>query len=448
MPDEPKLDDSAAGFTEGSIKAELKRVLESAAFNNVDRLKAFLSYVVTESLAGRGDLIAGKTIAHDVYGRASVDGSDSIVRVDAGRLRRKLSEYYENEGFDNPIRIHIDSGGYAPRFESKEIENDPQTRSDVHQITKVRPQGALPWLLASGFGAAVGAVLIYWQMSSPESPATDFSARNQSERSALAEKSTATLQAANLAEQASGLLFPIANVKYQKLATSMYREAIQIDPNFPDALAGAAHSLGTLALLAPDADTRMALLGEAQGYAQKAANLAPLSGWAQSAVAWVAFASGEYERAVDISRRAISLDEVDSKTLDFSGVIFGMTGHFAESAKVSDPSRSRNSKTRGPAHLNIYGVASFHLGNYEEAISAIDEAVTQGGPVSALTLVFKAAALQAIGDKISAAALLEQLQTTWPDFSPRNVLERFYQHPQHSEDLLGLLQEAGWPAGQ
>jgi len=448
MPDEIKLDDSAASFPEASISTELKRVLESATFHNVDRLKAFLDYVVKETLAERGDLIAGKTIAHDVYGRAPDDGSDSIVRVDAGRLRRKLSEYYENEGIDSPIRIHIDSGGYAPRFERTELKNDPQTRSDVHQIEGVGPQGAFPWKLASGLGAAVGAALIYWQVSLPETPTADFSARNQSERYALAEKSTATLQAANLSEHASGLLFPIANVEHQELATSMYREAIRIDPNFPDAVAGAAHSLGTLALLAPDMDTRRAILGEAHEYADMATNLAPVSGWAQSAVAWVAFASGDYDRAVDISRVAVSLDNVDSKTLDFSGVIFGMTGHFADSARVSDPNRSRNSKSRGPAHLNIYGVAKLHLGHYDDAISAFDSAVMQGGPVSALTLMYKAAAIQATGDKTSAVALLEQLQTTWPDFNPSFVAERFYQHPQHAEDLLGLLQKAGWSADQ
>ena len=446
MTDEPAPENFAADIPGASISAELERVLKSATFHNVDRLKAFLSYVVQEYLAGRANLIAGKTIAHDVYGRALDEGSDSIVRVDAGRLRRKLSEFYDDEGIDNPIRIHIDSGGYAPRFESKARKKDRQTEPNKLKQKPPRPRGVFPRLLGLGLVLAAGAALISWQISPPETPQADFSALNQSERSALAGKSAATLQAANLAEQASGLLFPIANFEHQTLALSMYREAIRIDPSFPDALAGAAHSLGTLALLAPDADIRAKFLSEAEDLAVNAANLAPLSGWAQSAVAWAAFARGDYERAVDISRLAISLDNVDSKTLDFSAVIFGMTGHFAESAKVSDPNRSRNSKTRGPAHLNIHGVANFHLGNYEEAIADFDKAVLQGGPVSALTLMFKAAAVQATGDKTSAASLLEQLKNAWPGFSPSNVTKRFYQHPKDAEYLLKMLREVGWTA--
>ncbi len=444
--------DSANVQRDSSIRLELDRVLASTTFANADRLRAFLSYVIEESLSGRAHLIAGKTIAHDVYGREPDYGSDSIVRVDAGRLRRKLSEYFEGEGADDPIRVHIDSGGYAPRFEVMKPKGASPGPEVEAREARPRPRGDLPWLLVAGgtltLAVLAGALLARSPMSPERMPPSDHAVRSQLERSALAEKSTATLQAANLAEQASGLLFPIADAEHQKLAISMYREAIRIDPSFSDGFAGAAHSLATLALLAPTAKIRGELLGEAEEFADKAIDLAPRSGWSQSAAAWVAFVNGDYDRAVDLSRLGASLDDLDGKTLDFHGVILGMTGHFEESAEASAPARPRNDKRRHPAHLNIHGVANFHLGDYEATISSIDAAIQLGGPVSELTLMYKAAASQALGDTGTARALLEDLQATWPAFRPDAAVARFYRYPEHAEQVLAQLRAAGWSAGQ
>ena len=69
-----------------AVRMGLARILASPAFAKSERLRDFLTYIVEESLAGRGELIVGKTIAEDVYGRTPEDGSDNIVRVDARRL--------------------------------------------------------------------------------------------------------------------------------------------------------------------------------------------------------------------------------------------------------------------------------------------------------------------------------------------------------------------------
>ncbi|WP_193140820.1 tetratricopeptide repeat protein [Meridianimarinicoccus sp. MJW13] len=448
MADSRKNRAAASALPERAIRMELDRVLASSAFANADRLRAFLSYVTEESLAGRAHLIAGKTIAQDVYGRAPDDGSDSIVRVDAGRLRRRLSEYYEDEGAGDPTRVYIDSGGYAPRFQSVEpVAQDPAS-NPVAPVAAHRPLGDLPRLVVAVLALALvvlaATLVLRGQTAPPVVGPKDHAARNQLERTAFAQKSTAALQAANLAEQASGLLFPIADVTHQKLATAMYRDAMQIDPTSSEGYAGAAHSLGTLALLAPDAEMRDALLTEAESLADTAIDLNPRNGWSQSAAAWVAFVKGDYPRAVDLSRLAASLNGEDGKTLDFHGVILGMTGNFAESAEASDPSRPRNNKGRHPAHLNIYAVANFHLGNHETAIASINTAIQQGGPVSELTLMYKAAANQALGNTSAAMALLEELGASWPDFRPERAVKRFYQYPEHAAQVLTQLRAAGW----
>lgn len=98
--------------------AALERVLASAPFAGAGRLRAFLAYIVHEAVAGRGELIKGYTLGREVFERGpDFDPQlDSIVRVEAGRLRARLAEYYRGEGADDPVRIELPKGGYVPSF--------------------------------------------------------------------------------------------------------------------------------------------------------------------------------------------------------------------------------------------------------------------------------------------------------------------------------------------
>lgn len=104
---------------ESDIRTALKSILDSAEFSRSKRAGAFLRFVVEEKLAGRGDRLKAFSIAREVYGRdATFDPrSDTIVRVEAGRLRSRLAAYYEADGRDDPIRIDVPKGGYAPTFD-------------------------------------------------------------------------------------------------------------------------------------------------------------------------------------------------------------------------------------------------------------------------------------------------------------------------------------------
>ncbi|HWC96608.1 MAG TPA: malectin domain-containing carbohydrate-binding protein [Candidatus Sulfopaludibacter sp.] len=67
---------------------------------------------------GAGEQIKEYNIAVEALGRpAEFDQKrDSIVRVEAHRLRKRLRDYYEAEGAGHPVRIEIPSGQYAPQF--------------------------------------------------------------------------------------------------------------------------------------------------------------------------------------------------------------------------------------------------------------------------------------------------------------------------------------------
>jgi adenylate cyclase len=105
-----------------AVRAELRRILASPQFDASDRNRSFLTYVVEEALTGRTSRIKAYTIATEVFHRdPSFDPQlDSIVRIEAGRLRRSLERYYLTDGRASRLRIEIPRGGYAPDFCSGE----------------------------------------------------------------------------------------------------------------------------------------------------------------------------------------------------------------------------------------------------------------------------------------------------------------------------------------
>jgi hypothetical protein len=99
---------------------ELQRVLQSKIFFECETLRQILKFIVERSVAERADEIKEYTIATEVLGRSSDFSSkaDNIVRVQAARLRKKLAEYYNGEGAENPLQIFIARGHYIKAKES------------------------------------------------------------------------------------------------------------------------------------------------------------------------------------------------------------------------------------------------------------------------------------------------------------------------------------------
>ncbi len=99
-------------------KSELDAILASGTFDRAPNLEHLLTYVCGKYFAGAVNEIKEYSIAVDALGRpADFDQKrDSIVRVEAHRLRKRLRDYYEAEGASHAIRIEIPPGQYAPRF--------------------------------------------------------------------------------------------------------------------------------------------------------------------------------------------------------------------------------------------------------------------------------------------------------------------------------------------
>src|ERR1700739_643113 len=105
------------------IRMHIERVLASAPFDNTHRSQRFLRYVVESSLNNRVEFLKEFAIAVDVFGRnVSYDPSvDATVRVEAGRRRSRLREYYADEGRDDPLVIEVPKGGYRATFTERSV---------------------------------------------------------------------------------------------------------------------------------------------------------------------------------------------------------------------------------------------------------------------------------------------------------------------------------------
>jgi adenylate cyclase len=106
-----------AGPAPAEVRAALEQVLRSRCFEHAGRASDFLSYVVAKTLAGETERLKGYKIAVHVFGRpADFDAqSDPLVRVEALRLRQRLTEYYAGEGARDPVRLELPRGAYVVR---------------------------------------------------------------------------------------------------------------------------------------------------------------------------------------------------------------------------------------------------------------------------------------------------------------------------------------------
>ncbi len=121
-------------------RAELQAVVQSHLFARSPTLTHLLSYLCEKAFAGETAQIKEYSVALDVFKRQdSFDqDTDSIVRVQANRLRKRLSEYYASEGAAHSIHITIPVGQYIPVFERVVIpEPGPTSTSPLAPQARV-----------------------------------------------------------------------------------------------------------------------------------------------------------------------------------------------------------------------------------------------------------------------------------------------------------------------
>jgi TolB-like protein/Flp pilus assembly protein TadD len=105
-----------------NVRLQVKRILASEAFARSERMARFLRFTVEHALAERPEKLKEYVIGVEVFDRdASFDPRlDPIVRVEARRLRAKLTQYYDHEGRADELCIEFPKGSYVPVFHDRE----------------------------------------------------------------------------------------------------------------------------------------------------------------------------------------------------------------------------------------------------------------------------------------------------------------------------------------
>jgi len=135
------------------LTEELRRILGSPGFTSSEVLPALLTHLVQSETETPGRHIKEYEIATKVLGRGDDFDPrlDSTVRVHTGRLRTKLTEYYNSGGASDPIRITIPKGAYHVSYEVRGGQPGPASVSEAqprHRRTAWIAAGALGWLVA------------------------------------------------------------------------------------------------------------------------------------------------------------------------------------------------------------------------------------------------------------------------------------------------------------
>jgi len=120
-----------------AVRSALERVLGSSQFVPSPRASRFLRYVVEAELACRGSDLKEYVLGVEVFDRSgSFDPrTDSIVRVEAVKLRRRLQAYYRGSGRLDAILIDIPKGSYHPRFRVRAERNVSKTSSRTKPVS-------------------------------------------------------------------------------------------------------------------------------------------------------------------------------------------------------------------------------------------------------------------------------------------------------------------------
>lgn len=140
-------------------RAELEEVLRSPQFVRAPKMAELLTYICEKRFAGESCQVKEYAIGVDVFHRGDDfdQDSDSIVRVEANRLRKKLAEYYMGPGADHTLQITIPLGQYVPEFVRAGIPQnltEPVLQTATSSIAA--PAVTRPWYRGKRMVAAVG----------------------------------------------------------------------------------------------------------------------------------------------------------------------------------------------------------------------------------------------------------------------------------------------------
>lgn len=135
------------------FREELARVLASDTFRGSESLRRLLSYLADAYLSGSSRQLKEYTIGRDAMGKPEDYDPrvDASVRVQAGKLRQRLEQYYREDGASSPDRLTLPKGHFELAFQPA-----------VNGHSDPAPPSARPWPILAGAMALVALLALIW----------------------------------------------------------------------------------------------------------------------------------------------------------------------------------------------------------------------------------------------------------------------------------------------
>ena len=152
---------------------QINRLVSSHALHGSESLCKLLRYLAKHAVDHPGTSIKEFQIATEVFGRsADFDPQlDSMVRVQAGRLRSKIAEYYSSDGLEDNIVVELPKGTYVLSFHHRSVSTAKSPASAVNGTVSKESQEKSPerrWgteVISLSIFLAAAIVVIVWLMA-------------------------------------------------------------------------------------------------------------------------------------------------------------------------------------------------------------------------------------------------------------------------------------------
>jgi hypothetical protein len=156
------LHNPAEGERKQQILHELDNILESRFFRSAGRSKQFLKFVVEHKLEGHLESLKERTIGVEVFQRPPnyATGDDPVVRVQAGEVRRRLDQYYQEATNKSTVRIELPLGSYSPIFQEHSTATPTIIDPIYVPLQEPKPRGAKKRTMILSIVAACSAALL------------------------------------------------------------------------------------------------------------------------------------------------------------------------------------------------------------------------------------------------------------------------------------------------
>jgi hypothetical protein len=143
---------------EGLLITQIERIIQSEALRGSEAQRNLLKFLAEKSLTGEAGQLKEYSVAVDALGRPPTydPRHDSSVRVQMGRLRQRLAEYYQTEGKDDPILVEVPKGRFKLTWQPR-----PQTLPDSRAVD---PGAAMLWRWALVAAGVLFLIVLAWSI--------------------------------------------------------------------------------------------------------------------------------------------------------------------------------------------------------------------------------------------------------------------------------------------